>query len=108
MAFDRERLVLAVAKAALYPSVHMEGCPAAYRRTAERIADAAADALDVSALCEAHQMEVRVLYEALERALSHFAVMGGEQAACAVEEIEVRARPNNKGPRHTIWFARQA
>ncbi len=23
----------------------------------------------------------------------------------AVEEISVRARPNNKGPRHTIWFA---
>lgn len=23
----------------------------------------------------------------------------------AVEEITVRARPNNKGPRHTIWFA---
>ncbi len=24
-----------------------------------------------------------------------------------VEEIAVRARPNNKGPRHTIWFARR-
>ncbi len=23
-----------------------------------------------------------------------------------VEEVEVRARPNNKGPRHWIWFAR--
>ena len=23
-----------------------------------------------------------------------------------VEVREVRARPNNKGPRHTIWFAR--
>lgn len=23
----------------------------------------------------------------------------------AVEELSVRARPNNKGPRHTIWFA---
>jgi spermidine synthase len=28
-----------------------------------------------------------------------------EKAGFAVEEIEVRARPNNKGPRHTIWFA---
>ncbi len=25
-----------------------------------------------------------------------------------VEVITVRARPNNKGPRHTIWFARRA
>ncbi|MGC1271387.1 MAG: spermidine synthase [Croceibacterium sp.] len=25
-----------------------------------------------------------------------------------VEEVEVRARPNGKGPRHTIWFARKA
>ena len=25
-----------------------------------------------------------------------------------VEELEVRARPNNKGPRHTIWFARRS
>jgi hypothetical protein len=24
-----------------------------------------------------------------------------------VEERFVRARPNNKGPRHTIWFARR-
>lgn len=24
-----------------------------------------------------------------------------------VEVLEVRARPNNKGPRHTIWFARR-
>jgi hypothetical protein len=24
-----------------------------------------------------------------------------------VEERTVRARPNNKGPRHTIWFARR-
>lgn len=30
-----------------------------------------------------------------------------EKAGFAVEEIEIRARPNNKGPRHTIWFARQ-
>jgi spermidine synthase len=29
-----------------------------------------------------------------------------DKAGFAVEEIEVRARPNNKGPRHTIWFAR--
>jgi spermidine synthase len=28
-----------------------------------------------------------------------------DKAGFAVEEIEVRARPNNKGPRHTIWFA---
>jgi len=31
-----------------------------------------------------------------------------EKARFAVEEVEVRARPNNKGPRHTIWFARPA
>ena len=29
-----------------------------------------------------------------------------EKTGFAVEEVEVRARPNNKGPRHTIWFAR--
>lgn len=29
-----------------------------------------------------------------------------EKAGFAVEVLEVRARPNNKGPRHTIWFAR--
>lgn len=29
-----------------------------------------------------------------------------EKAGFAVEEVVVRARPNNKGPRHTIWFAR--
>jgi spermidine synthase len=29
-----------------------------------------------------------------------------EKAGFAVEEIEIRARPNNEGPRHTIWFAR--
>ncbi len=29
-----------------------------------------------------------------------------ENAGFAVEVREVRARPNNKGPRHTIWFAR--
>jgi len=29
-----------------------------------------------------------------------------EKAGFEVEELEVRARPNNKGPRHTIWFAR--
>jgi spermidine synthase len=28
-----------------------------------------------------------------------------EKAGFAVEEVEVRARPNNKGPRHVIWFA---
>ena len=31
-----------------------------------------------------------------------------EKAGYAVEEVEIRARPNNKGPRHTIWFARTA
>ena len=31
-----------------------------------------------------------------------------EKAHFAVEEVEIRARPNNKGPRHTIWFARPA
>ena len=30
-----------------------------------------------------------------------------EKAGFAVEEVEVRARPNGKGPRHTIWFARK-
>ena len=29
-----------------------------------------------------------------------------DKAGFTVEEVEVRARPNNKGPRHTIWFAR--
>ena len=29
-----------------------------------------------------------------------------EKAGFAVEERFVKARPNNKGPRHTIWFAR--
>ncbi len=29
-------------------------------------------------------------------------------AGLQVEVREVRARPNNKGPRHTIWFARKA
>ena len=29
-----------------------------------------------------------------------------EKAGFAVEVLEVRARPNTKGPRHTIWFAR--
>lgn len=31
-----------------------------------------------------------------------------KDAGFAVEERTVRARPNNKGPRHTIWFARRA
>ena len=31
--------------------------------------------------------------------------LGG--AGFAVEEVEVRARANGKGPRHTIWFARK-
>lgn len=29
-------------------------------------------------------------------------------ARLVVEELEIRARPNGKGPRHTIWFARKA
>lgn len=29
-------------------------------------------------------------------------------AGLVVEERTVRARPNNKGPRHTIWFAKKA
>ena len=29
-----------------------------------------------------------------------------EKAGFTVEEVEVRARPNNKGPRYVIWFAR--
>jgi hypothetical protein len=28
-------------------------------------------------------------------------------AGFTVDERTVRARPNNKGPRHTIWFARR-
>ncbi|MBT2135920.1 spermidine synthase [Croceibacterium sp. LX-88] len=28
-------------------------------------------------------------------------------ARFTVEEVEIRARPNGKGPRHTIWFARR-
>ncbi len=31
-----------------------------------------------------------------------------QEAGFDVEERTVRARPNNKGPRHTIWFARRA
>ncbi len=31
-----------------------------------------------------------------------------KDAGFAVEVREVRARPNNKGPRHTIWFARKS
>jgi len=31
-----------------------------------------------------------------------------KSAGFAVEAREVRARPNNKGPRHTIWFASKA
>ena len=30
-----------------------------------------------------------------------------KDAGFSVEERTVRARPNNKGPRHTIWFARR-
>jgi spermidine synthase len=30
-----------------------------------------------------------------------------KDARLAVTYVEVRARPNNKGPRHTIWFARR-
>ena len=30
-----------------------------------------------------------------------------KDAGLSVEAREVRARPNNKGPRHTIWFARK-
>jgi hypothetical protein len=46
---------------------------------------------DQASLCDilqAHEMEKKVLYEALERALSHFAVMGTDQAKRAAEEIE--------------------
>jgi spermidine synthase len=31
-----------------------------------------------------------------------------EKAGFVVDEVEVRGRPNNKGPRHVIWFARRA
>lgn len=31
-----------------------------------------------------------------------------KEAGFDVEERTVRARPNNKGPRHTIWFARRS
>ena len=30
-----------------------------------------------------------------------------KDAGLEVEERTVRARPNNKGPRHTIWFAKK-
>ena len=30
-----------------------------------------------------------------------------KEARFDVEEVEVRARPNGKGPRHTIWFGRK-
>ncbi len=30
-----------------------------------------------------------------------------DNAGFAVEQMTVRARPNNKGPRHTLWFARK-
>lgn len=49
------------------------------RRTAEET---------IEMLAQAHEMEKRVLYEALERALSHFAVMNSEQSARAASEIE--------------------
>lgn len=39
-------------------------------------------------LLQAHEMEKRVLYEALERALSHFAVIGTDHAKRAAQEIE--------------------
>jgi hypothetical protein len=39
-------------------------------------------------ILQAHEMEKKVLYEALERALSHFAVMGGDHPARAAREIE--------------------
>ena len=29
------------------------------------------------------------------------------ESGLAVDQVEVRARSNNKGPRHTIWFARR-
>lgn len=31
-----------------------------------------------------------------------------KSARFEVEEVEIRARPNGKGPRHTIWFARRS
>ena len=31
-----------------------------------------------------------------------------KEAGFAVDVRTVRARPNNKGPRHTIWFARKS
>ncbi|MDE2471083.1 MAG: hypothetical protein KGL35_20645 [Bradyrhizobium sp.] len=39
-------------------------------------------------ILQAYEMEKRVLYEALERALSHLAVIGTDQAKRAAEEIE--------------------
>lgn len=39
-------------------------------------------------ILQAHEMEKRVLYEALERALSHLAVIGTDQAKRGAEEIE--------------------
>jgi spermidine synthase len=37
----------------------------------------------------------------------HFTRRLGE-AGLAVDEVTLSARPNNKGPRHTIWFARNS
>jgi spermidine synthase len=31
-----------------------------------------------------------------------------KSAGFEVEDVEIRARPNGKGPRHTIWFARRS
>jgi len=42
---------------------------------------------DIEALTQMHQREMRVLYKALERALSLFGVMGAEQIKRATEEI---------------------
>ena len=37
----------------------------------------------------------------------HKFTMRLKESGFDVEVREVRARPNNKGPRHTIWFARK-
>mgnify|MGYP001354290350 CR=1 FL=1 len=41
-------------------------------------------------------------------ASDHKFTMRLKQAGFDVTVREVRARPNNKGPRHTIWFARRS
>lgn len=76
---DRESLVLAIAQAALYPSVYMEGCPASYRRTAERIANAVEAHLRLlERRVAARDRRIRRLVLALEDARRQGLVLPGD------------------------------